>query len=534
MTLTNIEYKYDEFNRCIEKQVPQIGKSTYDYDITEGITESGYVAEKTVDPKGNETFKKYDKVGRLSSVKSDDVEKTYEYYANGARKSEKTNNGLETKYTYDNVNQLKTLENKLGENVLENYSYDYDKNGNMIEKTDKKGKTTYTYDELNRLDTIIEPADTKTSYSYDKAGNRLTETKNGKTANYKYDERNRLTELDKGEESYTFEYDNNGNEIKETKVVEKIEKAVQENVFNEINQVVETKTDENTIKNTYNADGYRVEKSVNDEITKYLYENDKVVLETDKNNNETAHNVYGTNLVARTSGENTYSYMYNGNGDVTGLLDKTGQVKASYYYNAFGNPTESTGDVNNPYTFNGYQYDKESGMYYLNSRYYDPEIARFISEDTFRGEASDPLSLNIYTYCENNPLIYTDPTGHWSVWGAVKGFASAVINEGKKVVKEVADWTYNNVIVPVATWTYNNVIEPIYNNVVKPIYNKVVKPIIRKAKRIYNKGKNVVKRSYAKLQKKIEAENRRIQKRIRQEKIKGRLMESLVPIHKKL
>ena len=89
--------------------MPQIGKSTYDYDITEGITESGYVAEKTVDPKGNETFKKYDKVGRLSSVKSDDVEKTYEYYANGARKSEKTNNGLETKNIIRQCESIKNI-----------------------------------------------------------------------------------------------------------------------------------------------------------------------------------------------------------------------------------------------------------------------------------------------------------------------------------------------------------------------------------------------------------------------------------------
>jgi RHS repeat-associated protein len=63
----------------------------------------------------------------------------------------------------------------------------------------------------------------------------------------------------------------------------------------------------------------------------------------------------------------------------------------------------------------GYQYDSETGLYYLNARYYDSKIARFLSEDTYAGDAGDPLSLNLYTYCSNNPIMYIDPTGHWAV-----------------------------------------------------------------------------------------------------------------------
>jgi RHS repeat-associated protein len=74
---------------------------------------------------------------------------------------------------------------------------------------------------------------------------------------------------------------------------------------------------------------------------------------------------------------------------------------------------EQTGSVNNNITYAGYQYDSETGLYYLNARYYDSKIARFLSEDTFSGYAADPLSLNLYTYCSNNPIIYIDPTGHW-------------------------------------------------------------------------------------------------------------------------
>ena len=59
------------------------------------------------------------------------------------------------------------------------------------------------------------------------------------------------------------------------------------------------------------------------------------------------------------------------------------------------------------------EYDGETGLYYLNSRYYDSKIARFLSEDTYTGDPNDPLSLNLYSYCYNNPIAYTDPTGHY-------------------------------------------------------------------------------------------------------------------------
>jgi len=69
-------------------------------------------------------------------------------------------------------------------------------------------------------------------------------------------------------------------------------------------------------------------------------------------------------------------------------------------------------ETDNPFRYSGYQWDKETGMYYLMSRMYDPVTARFMSEDTYRGSVEDPLSLNLYTYCANEPLMYVDPSGH--------------------------------------------------------------------------------------------------------------------------
>ncbi len=116
----------------------------------------------------------------------------------------------------------------------------------------------------------------------------------------------------------------------------------------------------------------------------------------------------------RTDGSNisdTYFYLYNGHADVTALLKPDGNIVATYYYDAFGNIT-ATGSANNNITFAGYQYDAETGLYYLNARMYDPKTARFLQEDTYLGDRNDSLSLNLYTYCLNNPLVYYDPTGH--------------------------------------------------------------------------------------------------------------------------
>jgi RHS repeat-associated protein len=112
---------------------------------------------------------------------------------------------------------------------------------------------------------------------------------------------------------------------------------------------------------------------------------------------------------------------------------------------------ESTGNVDNNITYAGYQYDEETGLYYLNARMYDPKIARFLQEDTYRGDPNDPLSLNLYTYCVNNPLVYYDPTGHvvegyYSGTSASPGWASTTV-DGMVIYYNVYDKNREPVIV---------------------------------------------------------------------------------------
>jgi RHS repeat-associated protein len=434
------ERTYDEQNRVKTKTVPVIGQTNYSYD---GIEEDGRYYETTTDPKVNATTKVYDKAGRLLKVISGGKTTTYEYYDNGSQKKVIYPDGSTEEYTYYADGLIMSLTNKKASGVLiDYYSYTYDEAHNQTSKTDSKGVTGYTYDSLGRLESTTEPNGRVTNYTFDKAGNRLTETVTVGTSSaittYDYNEQNRLTGTvtNSGSETIivSYKYDNNGNMVSKSTEKKKpvnatasgsfqlykagttTESAIAFYKYDVWNQLAEAVSGDKKEKYKYNGEGYRVVKNDNNKVTNYLYEYDKVILETDNANNQLSRNVYGTNLISRTSGSETLYYMYNGHADVTALIDNLGTVKGSYYYDAFGNIIEQTGNVNNNITYAGYQYDSETGLYYLNARYYDSKIARFLSEDTYTGNPSDPLSLNLYTYCINNPIMYVDPTGHEYQW----------------------------------------------------------------------------------------------------------------------
>jgi RHS repeat-associated protein len=120
--------------------------------------------------------------------------------------------------------------------------------------------------------------------------------------------------------------------------------------------------------------------------------------------------------VTMTKGGVTYYYHVNGHGDVVALTDASGNVVAQYQYDAWGNILSKTGALAtaNPYRYAGYYYDEETGLYYLMARYYDANMGRFITRDTFHGFENEPLSINQYVYTKNNPVIYVDINGHFA------------------------------------------------------------------------------------------------------------------------
>ncbi|HBI02456.1 MAG TPA: wall-associated protein [Paenibacillaceae bacterium] len=114
-----------------------------------------------------------------------------------------------------------------------------------------------------------------------------------------------------------------------------------------------------------------------------------------------------------------YFYIRNIQGDIIGLIDETGGEVVSYTYDTWGKVISITGSLantvgeKNPYLYRGYRYDSETGLYYLQARYYNPEWGRFLNGDNFGGDTGSLLSHNVFAYCMNNPVNLSDPSGHF-------------------------------------------------------------------------------------------------------------------------
>ncbi|WP_430625473.1 RHS repeat-associated core domain-containing protein, partial [Streptococcus suis] len=134
-----------------------------------------------------------------------------------------------------------------------------------------------------------------------------------------------------------------------------------------------------------------------------------------------------TSYLNKTTGDH-YHYLTNQAGSVTGLT-QDGQAVASSSYNLYGSTKKSTDITGNPFAYNGEARDV-TGLDYLRARYYDSSAGTFLTEDSYQGQVTDPLSQNRYSYVHNNPVNYNDPSGHF--WNSIKKAASNVWNGVKK------------------------------------------------------------------------------------------------------
>ena len=136
-----------------------------------------------------------------------------------------------------------------------------------------------------------------------------------------------------------------------------------------------------------------------------------------------------------------YHYVTNLQGDVIAILDEYGAVVVEYTYDAWGNILTVTGSLAstlgklNPLTYRGYVYDWETGLYYLQSRYYNPEWGRFINADGYTSTGQGILGNNMFAYCGNNPVNYTDPTGQFLE--SILGFISEAATEAGNALREM-------------------------------------------------------------------------------------------------
>ena len=131
------------------------------------------------------------------------------------------------------------------------------------------------------------------------------------------------------------------------------------------------------------------------------------------------YDVNGTPLPVKYNGEEFY-YVTNIQGDVISILNSSGEAVVSYTYDAWGNILTKTGSLanslgrSNPLCYRGYVYDRETGLYYLESRYYDPEMGRFLNADS-QLNTDSLFGYNSFAYCENNPINKIDPSGHFAI-----------------------------------------------------------------------------------------------------------------------
>ena len=197
--------------------------------------------------------------------------------------------------------------------------------------------------------------------------------------------------------------------------------------FNRLKKVEQIQSGVRTlVEYTYNGDDLRVQKKVRKsdsnytaEVLNILYDRQHVILETGADNSLKTRYIRGINYLARagasgSGGAGGYStILYNGHGDVIQTVNEAGNIENSYDYDIWGNSTLTLEQYSFSIRYAGEFFDKETGLYYLRARYYNPYIGRFISEDSYWGEDTNPLSLNLYTYCSNDPIQFTDPTGHW-------------------------------------------------------------------------------------------------------------------------
>ncbi len=427
---TNTTYYYDDLGRLINEVVSDGSQKEYTYDVANNrkslkLSQNGVV-------KTNTTYN-YDNLNRLSTVLDNGVlTATYTYDENGNRNTLTYSNGNVANYQYNLANKLTQLTNKKGTTVLSSYAYTYYLNGNQAAKTDNTGKvTTYTYDGLGRITSESPSGESEIKYTYDDSNNRQTMTVDGIITSYEYDKNNRLQTETKNATDQTTEitkycYDNNGNTL--YKALETISttgaaitlEATSDvaddltfNEYNGFNQLIKTETGSTTAEYTYNADGLRTSKTVGDVKTNQVWDGDQIALETDASGNVTNKYIRGINLLyaENVAGTKQY-YLFNGHGDVVQLTGTDGIVTKNYDYDSFGNEKNSDASDTNVFRYCGEYFDKETGTIYLRARYYDPTIGRFITEDSYWGKDADPLSLNLYTYCMNNPIIYVDSSGN--------------------------------------------------------------------------------------------------------------------------
>ena len=157
------------------------------------------------------------------------------------------------------------------------------------------------------------------------------------------------------------------------------------------------------------GEGLRHEMEENGRLIKFLYNEDREVVAEETSNGTITRYIRGLGIISSDSEEakTYYHYVSDAQGSITHVLSEDAEILNHYSYDAFGNTIEKTEKVENRFCYNGEMLDPVTQQYYLRARFYNPVIGRFTQEDTYYGDG-----LNLYQYCQANPVGYVDPSGH--------------------------------------------------------------------------------------------------------------------------
>jgi RHS repeat-associated protein len=357
----------------------------------------------------------YDDFDRLASTSYLGRELKYNYSPVTSRLDSTTNGIASTSFIYDDkptgdellAGSVVRMSTTLPAESFE-YNYSYKSGSGKIESANDR---SYAYDKIGQLKSDITP-DTIALYDYDQGGNLTSVTENGIiTKVFAYNNPNwhdQLTHYTTENITQTLYYDAIGNLMNDGNSLYTWQKGNQlESISGTVN-----------VAYTYDYASLRSSKTVDDMKTDFIWAGGLLMAQISSNGNVIAWSYdQGGKMLGfeLTQGGETKQYFYvrNLQGDITAIYDDVGSIVATYEYDAWGNITSIFGAMAfiNPIRYRGYYYDNETGFYYCQSRYYNPEWCRWISADVLLDTEVGILGTNVYAYCNNNPVMLVDPSG---------------------------------------------------------------------------------------------------------------------------
>ena len=440
--LTNraLLHEYDHSGRCVasvEKTFTGSSASLtygtavstylYHYDVNNNISR---IQQSIAGSSWNMVYT-YDKDNRgLTTTIGNDIVFTNSYDAIGRIQSKQI--GLSTPYSiavsYKNgVNGSSSVLLDTYRNGADDaYSYTYDANNNILSVAQGEASSSYVYDAANQLvraNIYNSNTDNYTAtYTYDGNGNITAKSI------YPYT----IGELGTATSTIQYGYETAGWTDQLTSYNgQSIVYDASGNPTTYLGQSLSWNGLQLTgvggnISYSYDKDGIRQTKTVGTAITQYYY-NGNVLMGTYDGTNKLLFSYdEQSNVVAVNYNGTYYYYLRDGQGNIIKLIDGNGATVVSYSYDPWGACTTSgtmasTLGTLNPFRYHGYVYDEETGWYYLSSRYYNPEVGRYLSADTLSSTGQGVLGYNMYAYCLNNPTTNYDPSGSLSFSNLLSG-----------------------------------------------------------------------------------------------------------------